>query len=183
MRLFVPLCTYCSIVLCCVLALPLSAQTSEKNVSLTFSPAHLFAPMLEITGEFRIGEGGGIAGIVGFGSIRGIPVLELGGQYHYYIVGGFEHGMQCGGELTYFYASRNIRRLDRELAATAMGVALSPYIGYKIAVGFGLTFYAQVGASVVLSRGTVVDDEGERQSSRSASKFSGLLNLNVGWSF
>src|SRR5438874_13063933 len=72
----------------------------EHTISVTFSPIHLVFPILEVTGEYRIDDKMGVAAIVGAGQISllgsAFTVAELGGQFRYYVLGSFIHGMELG---------------------------------------------------------------------------------------
>ncbi len=150
----------------------------EHAVSLTFSPIHLILPVFEVTGEFAVAPKISLAAILGVGSVSsdGISatVFEVGGQFAYYLVGNFDHGMQLGAEVLYLGLSGD----DVETSGTtAVGLAVGPFVGYKLATDFGFTFMAQLGVEYVVARA-------ESSSSSSSEKsFIPLLNLNIGWSF
>lgn len=153
--------------------------------SLTFSPVHLALPMLEITGELRLGDRLGAAAIAGGGAFTGerlgdpgddntYSAFELGGQLRYYPLGSFRSGMQLGAELMYL-------SVDAEGAAGSArgeGLTAGPFVGYKHAWQVGLTLEAQIGAQLLLLRAS--SDSG---ASADDSRAGVLLNLNAGWSF
>lgn len=160
----------------------LYAKKSLKKMSFTISPLHLVGPIVEVTGEFRMEDKVGVAGILGIGSIDGISVFEVGGQLNYYVVGDFNHGMQLGGELMYVSLSDDVRTSNTSVSVAASGLGFSPYIGYKVAANFGLTFNAQVGATMLIARGTAVDNNSGNRASASGTGSGLMLNLNIGWS-
>lgn len=154
-------------------ALASGAQPYDHGFSLTVSPLHLLSPIVEVTGEGRVGPKVGLAGIVGAGGASGVAAFELGAQGRYYPVGDFDHGMQVGAEVLTVMATAS----SGSTTATGLGISLGPFLGYKIAARFGLTFDAQLGVSyaAIQARGG-----GE---SESAAGVGPLLNLNLGWSF
>lgn len=166
---------------------PINAQ-SEKTFSLTISPIHLAFPVVELTGEMAVSPKLGIAGIGGFGSItaennlgekKSIPVLELGGQAAYYVVGSFRHGMQVGAEAMWL----KVFIPEKEgVSVSTNGLAIGPLLGYKWAARFGLTFLVQGGYQWLFAQAKGTDAAGNEIE---ASQDSGipLLNLNAGWSF
>ena len=127
------------------------AEQMEKSFSLTISPFHLAMPVLELTAEKAVSPKLGIAGIAGFGSVpvennlgekKSIPILELGGQLDYYVVGSFRHGMQVGAEAVWI---KVFIPDDEGVVVSANGIAVGPLLGYKWAARFGLTFMVQGG--------------------------------------
>jgi len=160
-----------------------SADDHPRRVfSLTMSPLHLFLPVVELTGEARVADKLGIAGIAGAGKVSDdsasgtkltAGVWELGAQVRYYLFGDFRHGMQLGAELLYMHLSSS------ELAVSGAGVAVGPFAGYKIITDIGFTFDAQLGVEYVAARAET-NDLARKASDHS---FIPLLNLNVGWSF
>jgi hypothetical protein len=148
--------------------------------SLTISPIHLFLPVVELTGEARVHDKVGVALIGGVGkytdpddSSLSASVWEAGGQVRAYVIGDFRHGMQIGGELLYLHLD------STTLAATGEGLAVGPFLGYKIATDVGFTFDAQVGFEHISARAKSTTGP-EMANGKS---FIPLLNLNVGWSF
>src|SRR5689334_22121196 len=45
-------------------------KDEDHSVYISFSPIHLLLPMVEVTGEARLHRNFGLAGIVGFGSVK-----------------------------------------------------------------------------------------------------------------
>ena len=154
-----------------------AADDVGHNVSLTFSPVHLFLPVVEVTGEFRLPLDFSLAAIGGFGAIEGITVWEAGAQARYYLIGSFEHGMPIGVEALYAGGSA----AEAGVTATANGIAVGPFVGYKLATDIGFTFDAGVGFQYFTV--TAHASNSEASATVSDNKIIPLINLNIGWSF
>ena len=120
---------------------PPPPEHPRRVFSLTISPIHLFLPVVELTGEARVHDKVGIALIAGAGkytdpNVTGISatVYEAGGQVRVYVIGDFRHGMQLGGELLYLHLN------DDRIAISGEGLAVGPFLGYKIMIDAGFTF-------------------------------------------
>lgn len=154
-------------------------EAPMKTVAITVSPFHMFIPMIELTGEFRVGRKLGIAVIAGAGGIRDevtdrlIRLYEGGASVRYYVIGSFRHGMQIGGELLYVKANTD----DTMVEVRARGLGISPFVGYKWQHRSGFTIDTQLGVSFMTARG-----DSDAGASKEESKVGALLNLNVGWS-
>lgn len=169
-----------------------SAKKQTRLMSVTISPLHLTMPVVELTGEFKADDNWSAAVIGGVGSYtqqnsvlgeQTYDVWEVGAQFRFYALGDFDHGMQVGAEVLYVNVSNEIETSDGTLSGTGEGVAVGPFLGYKIATDLGFTFEGQLGyqriglgaeASNESSGETVTDED---------SDWGPLLNLNVGWSF
>ncbi len=154
---------------------------------------HLLFPIVEVAGEIAVNEKVGVAGIVGIGSIplttktttitgtttetQRLSAWEVGGHVNYYVVGSFEHGMQLGLEVIYLNLAAS--STSYRSAASAAGLAIGPYVGYKVITGVGFTFEANLGAQYLTASAASSDGT----DTASATKWIPLLNLNVGWSF
>jgi hypothetical protein len=173
-----------------VAAAPGAAEASEDvqhGFSLTISPIHLVLPVVELTGELRVADKLGLGLVAGLGRIQSTTVsgsgladaaytaVELGAQVRYYLFGSFEHGLQLGAEALYVYLDRDS---TISAAATGEGLAVGPFLGYKIASNLGFTFEAQAGAQAMVAKAK----SGSTLTSSSKGVIP-LLNLNVGWSF
>jgi len=149
----------------------------RRVFSLTFSPIHLFLPVVELTGEARVHDNVGLALIGGVGRVTdksvnlSASVYEAGGQIRIYVIGDFRHGMQLGGELLYLHIS------DPNLQGTGAGVAVGPFLGYKVMSDAGFTFDTQLGFEHLSVQASA---QGETASGKDMIV---LLNLNIGWSF
>ncbi|PKN57189.1 MAG: hypothetical protein CVU56_12375 [Deltaproteobacteria bacterium HGW-Deltaproteobacteria-14] len=153
------------------------------SVSVTLSPLHLVLPVLELQGEFAVGPQMGVSLILGYGSVsvsdgfttEAFSVFEIGGQFAYYALGDFDHGLQIGAEVLYLGVSADA---DSQFGGVfGRGLSLAPFVGYKVAADFGLTFQAQVGPAFF-----VVSAESGTESEEQAA-IGVMLNLNLGWSF
>lgn len=170
-----------------------SGATSTKSVSLTFSPVHLRSPILEVQGEYGFTPKISAAGLAGYGTMTAkseltdeeitFNVWELGGQFRYYPVGDFEHGLQVGAELLYvgLETQEGETLVGQSVAGTGEGLALGPFLGYKYAAGLGFTIDIQVGIQRALARAKG-ESNGQKESGEDEDWIP-LLNLNVGWSF
>lgn len=195
-----------AVALCLAWGLPAAAHASDPAepvaeaddghmLSITVSPIHLFMPVVEITGEYRLSPKLGVAGILGGGQYTQetkagdtviaedtFTVFEAGAQVRYYVFGDFEHGMQIGAELIYMHlAGDNLQ--DTNVSGSGAGLAVGPFIGYKIATDLGFTFDAQLGYEFVAVQAEASDSDTGESGSDSDSQGIPLLNLNVGWSF
>jgi hypothetical protein len=157
---------------------PPPPEHPRRVFSLTISPLHLTLPVVELTGEARVHDNVGVALIGGAGkysdpNVSGISatVYEAGAQVRVYVIGDFRHGMQVGGELLYLHLS------DSRVALSGEGLAVGPFLGYKLTIDAGFTFDAQLGFEHISARAT------DGTSNASDKTFIPLLNLNVGWSF
>lgn len=165
------------------------ATDHGQTVAVTFSPLHAaFNSTAEITAEYAVKRKLGVALIGGYGrpsfeDINGndvqLTVIEAGASARYYLFGSFDHGMQVGGEVLYI----NVSGETDDVNATASGISVGPFIGYKKAARFGLTFDAQLGVAYLAVRAKSTNsstgDEGEAEADGTGI----LLNLNLGWSF
>jgi hypothetical protein len=146
----------------------------RRVFSLTFSPIHLLFPVVELTGEARVHDKVGVALVAGAGKYTdnniGISagVFEAGAQVRAYAVGDFRHGMQIGAEVLYLHLDA------KEITTTGEGLAVGPFIGYKVMIDAGFTFDTQVGFEHVSARASNTNTDTD---------WIPLLNLNIGWSF
>jgi hypothetical protein len=171
--------TLASLVLLGSVSLAHAQDAPEKplHASITFSPVHLVLPFAELTAEINVAPKVGVALIGGVGSVRPensdqrIAVFEAGISPRYYVWGNFRQGIELGVEAVYLHGSGETQFMS---TATAEGLAIGPYAGYKWVSSIGLTLEAQLGASYLTLRGDVSDD---------TKNYAVLLNLQVGWSF
>ena len=133
----------------------------------------------------------GAAAIGGFGSIKEKPtnsiygeerfsVYELGLQLVGYPLRDFS-SLQLGGEVVYLHVSTESYQ-GEPVEAAAGGVALGPFIGYKLITGIGFTFFVQGGFQYVAARAQATDSQGTTTRNEQKTIIP-LLNLNLGWSF
>lgn len=157
-----------------------SAPPRDPSVALTFSPLHLFVPMAELTGEFRVSHRVGVALIGGVGSMRDmntnekIQLVEGGASARYYAAGSFRTGLQLGFEALYAHAFTDVMNIDIKAA----GLALSPFAGYKWTHSSGFTLEGELGASYMVARAHA--DTGQMAERKA---YGPMLNLQLGYSF
>lgn len=162
-------------------------EPPPRSVSLTLSPIHLIFPVFELTGEVRLTDHFGLAGIFGYGSIEAsdglethrFKVLEAGGQLAGYVLAPFD-SLHFGVEVLYVNVSGDNR--TGTVSGVGEGVAVGPFIGYKLITSVGFTFVAQGGAQYMAVRAEAKDTAGNTDSAEEKSVIA-LLNLNIGWSF
>ena len=161
-----------------------------QHVSITFSPLSLFKPMFEAQVEVRIVPGLGIAPIFGIGSVTSeatdssygehtFRAYELGGQLVAYPTRDFS-GIQLGVEAMWLKVSTDTFN-GQQLSATAAGVAVGPFFGYKLLLPVGFTVFAQLGVAAVALTASASDQMGNSEQAKK-SAFLPLVNLNAGWS-
>ena len=166
-------------------------KPAGPRVSITLSPLHLISPIFELEVEAQIVPHFGAAIIGGIGSITTEPTVsglaaqkfsayELGAQLVGYPLQPFS-SLQLGGELLWIKVSTETFQ-GQQIRADAGGVAVGPFIGYKLLTKVGFTFFAQGGFQYVVVKADAADDQGNTASA-DKSAFIPLLNLNVGWSF
>jgi len=163
----------------------------SQRVSITFSPLHLLSPIFELQIEAMVTSHFSVAAIGGIGSIKAEstdPVIDdekfaayvLGLQLTGYPLRDFS-SLQLGAELLWIKVSTE--NFDgREITADAGGVALGPFIGYKLLTNGGFTFFAQGGFQYAVVQAQASDSVGN-SAQEEQSAFIPLLNLNLGWSF
>jgi hypothetical protein len=153
------------------------ADDAGHDVSLTFSPIHLFLPVVELTAEVRLPVDFSVAAIGGYGGHQGVTLWEAGAQARYYLLGSFEHGMPIGVEALYIGAGDS----RQGVRARATGLAVGPFIGYKFAADVGFTIDLAGGFQYVTLSASATD--GSNRASLSENTIIPLINLNLGWSF
>ena len=157
-----------------------SAPPRDPNISLTFSPLHLFVPMAELTAEIRVSHRVGVALIGGVGTFRDpdtngrISLVEGGASARYYAAGSFRTGLQLGFEALYAHAFTDVMNID----VKAAGLALSPFAGYKWTHSSGFTLEGELGASYMVARAHA--ETGQMAEKKA---YGPMLNLQLGYSF
>ena len=141
------------------------------------SAIHPVIATAEVTVEGRLHDKVGLAGILGVGVPNGYLTEDLGVSGRWYALGTFDHGMQVGAEILYQHVSAK----EDGVTATANAIAAGPFIGYKIAARFGLTFEMQLGAQYQAVGAHATD--GDTSVAAKANGLVPLVNINVGWSF
>jgi hypothetical protein len=151
---------------------------SGPQVSITWSPVHLVLPLVELTGEYNVAPHMGAALILGAGRVSDAnntitaTAYEVGAQINYYPMRRFS-GLHVGVEALYL----SLGDVEQDMSVTAAGLAVGPYVGYKVQTSIGFAFVAQLGVY-----NAVVEAESSTAMA-SDSDFGPLLNLNAGWSF
>lgn len=169
-----------------------SAKKQTRLMSVTFSPAHLLFPVVELTGEFKAHDRWSAALIGGYGSVtqkntafgeQTYDVWEAGGQARFYALGDFDHGMHLGAEVLYINVSNQIETSSGTVSGVGEGITVGPFIGYKVATALGFTFDGQVGYQRMGLGAEASNESSGETVSEEDSDWGPLLNLNVGWSF
>jgi hypothetical protein len=183
-----------------LLSLPAAAAADgpRHDVSITFSPIFLLlGPIGEASVDVRVLDRLSVAGVAGIGSIRiEVPdesledgrrnhpftFWEIGAQGRFYPIGGFDHGMVLGLQALYVGLSTDLEDENGvRYEGQGNGVALGPFLGYKIVADVGFTFDAQLGVQWV---GLLTEAESSAggRAEGDESDVGPILRLNVGWS-
>ncbi|MBK9034803.1 MAG: DUF3575 domain-containing protein [Myxococcales bacterium] len=164
------------------------APVPERPYALTVSPLHLLFPILEVTGEYRLGPRLGVAGTLGAGRITAtsaagqdlsFTAAELGGSVRYYVVGSFRQGVQLGAEVMYLLVKLGDN--PDGVQAAGDGLSVGPFVGYKWTARGGFTVEAQLGIAITAIEAHATD--GASTATEEQSRVRPLVNLNLGWSF
>ena len=144
-------------------------DASQHNVSITISPFHLLNPELHLTGELRLAAKMSAAAMLGAGMVtdddKRYGIWEVGGQFRYYLLDSFIHGMMLGADVGYV----DVNGQMEHPMAYYVGARAGAFLGYKIAIKTGFTVEAQYGPVYVRENA----DNSELQT---------LINFKVGWS-
>ena len=144
-------------------------DASQHNVSITISPFHLLNPELHLTGELRLAAKMSAAAMLGAGMVtdddKRYGIWEVGGQFRYYLLGSFIHGMMLGADVGYV----DVNGQMEHPMAYYVGARAGAFLGYKITIKTGFTVEAQYGPVYVRENA----DNSELQT---------LINFKVGWS-
>ena len=171
------------------------SRTEElrHRVSLTFSPLHLLYPIFELTAEVRAAPHLGAGLVVGTGRMatdttdaatgREETVVataqEWGGFVAFYPSKPFR-GIHLGAELLYTRVDAD--ELNGVAAKSANGLAMGPFVGYKLMTKIGFTAVAQVGGQYVSARSEERSSAGTIEE-KAGTEWAPLMNFNLGWSF
>jgi hypothetical protein len=148
-------------------------------------------PVFELTAELRLHNNIGLALIAGTGEVRttdslnnsySFKVYELGGQFVAYPISNFDDGLQLGAELLYVSVDTKDYPGTVKVSGSGEGLAMGPFVGYKVGLKGGFTFVVQGGFEYVTMRAKASDSSGTTASGSDNSVIP-LLNLNLGWSF
>ncbi|MFZ5896516.1 MAG: hypothetical protein ACOY0T_36010 [Myxococcota bacterium] len=105
--------------------------------------------------------------------------MEFGGQFAGYLRD-FSGG-HIGVEVMWMHVNSKTFQ-GEQIEADAGGLAVGPFIGYKVLTEVGFTFVVQGGIQYVAVKGKLSDAQGNSARSE-AEELIPLLNLNLGWSF
>lgn len=160
-------------------------------MSITLSPLHLLFPVLELEVEAAIAPHFSLGIIGGAGTVEAqtldpsfhearFSVYELGSQVIGYPLRDFS-GLQFGGQVKWLHLSTT--EVDGQAVdANAGGLAVGPFIGYKVLAEVGFTFVVQGGFQYAATKANASDSEGSSDHAEQED-FLPLLNLHLGWSF
>jgi len=169
-------------------------EAELNRLSVTVSPIHLFLPVVELTTELRVHDKFSIAAVFGVGkldvdtfsftqgrSTESFSVFEIGTQVRAYPIGNFNHGMQVGAELLYVHVGydTDVDTIDLK----GEGIAVSPFLGYKVTSDGGFTFDVQGGYGYVKHRASGSNTSTGASAEEADSEGMVLLNINFGGSF
>ena len=144
--------------------------TAEPTMSITISPFHLLCPEIHLTGEWRLTPELSAVAVLGAGQVTDeretFAIWEVGGQFRYYLLGSFTHGMMLGIDAGYIEVDGGMENPMAYLVGSHAGAV----VGYKIAMQAGYTMEVQIGPVYVWADA----DNTEWQT---------LLNLKIGWTF
>ena len=146
-------------------------DSSKHNMSITISPFHLLCPELHLTGELRLAPKMSVAAILGAGRItvegKRSSIWEVGGQFRYYLLGSFTHGMMLGADAGYIDVDTQIENP----IAYLVGAHAGGFVGYKFSMKNGFTAEIQIGPIYLWGE------------SAETSELQTLENFKVGWLF
>jgi len=166
-----------------------AAKRPVRRVSLSLSPVHLLLPIVELEAELMAAPHFGIAAIGGIGSLKASSSTPGVGDARF---SAYESGLQLTG-----YPLRDFSSLQlgaealwvklstesvggRQVSASAGGLAIGPFVGYKLIADMGFTFFLQGGVQYMAVKGAA--SSGGASATVSQKSFIPLLNLNLGWS-
>lgn len=167
---------------------PPEPEEPTRTVSITMSPIHLIAPIFEAMVEVRPTDHFGIALIGGYGRVSvtdnnetvSFRAYEIGGQASFYPMDAFDN-LALGLEVLYINVDTDELH-DAKISGVGEGIAVGPFVGYKLITSGGFTFVVQGGAEYVALRAKASDTAGNTAKDDDT-RFIPLINLNLGWSF
>ena len=92
-------------------------------------------------------------------------------------MGDFDHGLQVGLETLYVHVDGSVE----SVTGTASGLAIGPFLGYKLTTDLGFTLDIQAGLSYLTLKGSASD--GSTSAKGEEEDYVPIVNLNFGWSF
>ena len=157
---------------------PPPAPQDRHLVSITFAPILLIDTTAEFLGEVRLLHKVSVAAILAYGRPSSIDYWEAGVQGRYYLLGGFEHGLNIGAQLMYVGGATSVG----SITSVGNGLDLGAFLGYKKAFGFGLTFDIEAGVQWLAVTANGRDSATGVTTSAGGNRVVPLLRLNLGWS-
>lgn len=148
-------------------------------------------PVFEATIEIRAHDHVGIALIGGYGKVKTsdpfrsytFDVYEVGGQLVFYPISTFDKGLQLGAEALYVKVKTDDSYTGSvTVSGAGSGVAIGPFVGYKVGTSVGFTFVVQGGVQFMTAKAKAKDSNGTTATDEASDVFP-LINLNLGWSF
>jgi hypothetical protein len=109
-----------------------------------------------------------------------LDVIEFGGQLTGYPIKDFK-SLQLGAEVLWVRVSGD-NLGEQGITGVADGVAVGPFVGYKVLTAGGFTFVVQGGFEYIAVKGEASDSAGNTGTGETNDVVP-LLNLNLGWSF
>lgn len=149
-----------------------------RNNAVTLSPAHLQLKVIEITAERNLGNKISASGIVGYGGSGGATIFEIGAQAAYVLFGDFDDCVKVGVEGVYIGGSA----AAGSISSSVTGFQAGPFLGFKTAADFGLTFEFDLGVDHYFISGEAKVGT-TSVNTVNQSKNIPLVNLQLGWSF
>ena len=163
--------SFTAIMLLLTIIVPVQAgeDVPQYRMSITISPFHLFNPELHLTGELKLAPKMSVAAMLGAGMVtdegKSYIIWEAGGQFRYYLLGSFSHGLMLGAETGYIDVDDQMENPMAYYVGARAGV----FLGYKITTKIGFTAEAQYGPLIVWENA----ENSELQT---------LINFKIGWS-
>jgi hypothetical protein len=81
------------------------------------------------------------------------------------------------------FARVSVNDTGQSVTGFGSGTAIGPLVGYKLVTKEGLTFFAHIGAQYLSVHADAQSTTSGVSASAAESRWIGLLNLNLGWSF
>ncbi len=173
---------------------PASTPDRERHwiVSLTVSPLHfVFLPPLQLAVEVRPVAHLGVAAVGAMGPVDfHIPegdyetylAYKIGGDLVGYVLPGHPFdAVQVGAQVLYAHVAKP--RYDPELDASNDGLAIGPFVGFKVIASCGFTAVGQMGFEYVAARAHPYSHDSAGKRVGSGTGLIPIVNVDIGWSF
>jgi hypothetical protein len=167
---------------------------APRDVTLSFSPLHLFLPALELQAELRLGSFIGLTAFGGVGRVtvevpdsydpretddETLTLYEAGAVLSFYPLEPFE-SLTLGAELDWVHLSSDDIG-DENIRGVATGLSVGPVLGYKHISASGFTVVVQGGVARIAVHAEASDEVDTEEDDDE--QWVPILNLNLGWSF